>query len=111
MWKKEDELKNGLAANNISIIESRAGKGAFYVFEKSGNEMVSARGTIGWFGKHEGNIDINFYIPEGKTSTKSTKRRLFLTKECAKIPSKEREKIYLQNIVCTDPSGCNFRRN
>ncbi|HGN1707134.1 TPA: lipoprotein [Providencia rettgeri] len=105
----QDALDHNEKINNIVIIENRLGDGAFYVFEDNGVEIVSAKGTYGFIGKRTSDIDINFYIAEGKTETERTKRRLSLTKMCAKIPSEERKELYLKSIVCTDLSGCVFR--
>lgn len=108
-WTK-DALAQNESTNDIVVIENRIGDGAFYVFEDNGIEIVSIRGTYGFIGKRTSDIDINFYIAEGKLETERTKRRLALTKVCAKIPSQEREDIYLKTVVCTNLDGCKFRK-
>ncbi|OCA55117.1 hypothetical protein C6H64_03840 [Photorhabdus luminescens] len=108
LWT-DHALKYGKTASNIIIHENRSGYGSFYVFEEKGDEIVQINGTYGIFGKHEGDIDVRFYIPKDKPITPLSLVRLKLTKICASLPSATREEVYLPNTICTDLSGCKFR--
>lgn len=109
MWQV-DAMTNKVDIDVINLIENRSGAGSFYVYDNDGNEFVSIIGTYGLLGKNEDDIDIRFYVPKDKAISPLTKRRYDLTKTCAKIPTQEREKLFIPNVICTDQNGCDFRK-
>ncbi|WP_409311002.1 hypothetical protein [Pectobacterium sp. B1J-3] len=109
MWQA-DAIVNKVDTDAITLIENRSGMGSFYVYEHDGNEFVSIIGTNDFWGKNEGDIDVRFYVPKDKAISPLTKRRYDLTKMCAKMPTQEREKLFIPNVICTDQNGCDFRK-
>ncbi|MCW2484854.1 hypothetical protein J5069_02975 [Candidatus Symbiopectobacterium sp. NZEC127] len=106
-----DSLVNHYPSGAIRIMEDRSGVGSYYVYDDKGEEMVRAKGTIGyWPGQKPSDIEVNFYMPQDKSMTARATRRLALSKQCAAIPTKEREDKYLPSVICTDKTACSFRR-
>ncbi|CAM3252325.1 hypothetical protein SB6411_02345 [Klebsiella spallanzanii] len=111
LWE-HDAIENNHPTGIIHIMENRSGTGSFYVFDDKSAELVSAKGTYGfWPGEKPKDIDITFYIPKDKSITALGKRRLELSKKCAALPTQVREDTFLPSVICTDKTSCRFRDN